>query len=251
MNPILRNTQLFVKRNASTILTCIGGVGVIGTAISAAKCTPKALLLLEEAKEEKGEELTKVEKIQVAAVAYIPTIVIGASTLVCIFGANILDRRQQASLMSAYALLESSYKDYRNKVKELYGEEADGTVKKELAKDIYEEIDIPTNDDKELFFDFYSLRYFEYTMADIYKADDKLNQMLIKYGFVSLGEFYEFLGLETTPANYNVGWSVEGGGLFYGYSWIDFEHDICEVDDGLKCCCISFEHDPDSGFNTW
>lgn len=251
MNPILRNTQVFVRRNASTILTCIGAVGVIGTAVSAAKCTPKALLLLEDAREEKGEELTKVEKVQVAVPAYIPAIIIGASTLVCIFGANILDRRQQASLMSAYALLETSYKDYRNKVKELYGEDADGTVKKELAKDIYEELDIPSDDGKELFFDYYSLRYFESTMADVIKAEYKVNQMLIKYGFVSLGEFYELLGLETTPANYNVGWSVEGGGLFYGYSWIDFEHDTCEVADGLECCCISFEHDPDPGFNSW
>ena len=35
-------------------------------------------------------------------------------------------------------LLENSYKDYRAKVKELYGEEADKKIREEMAKDDYE-----------------------------------------------------------------------------------------------------------------
>ena len=54
----------FFKRNASTILTTVGGLGVIATAITVAKATPKALELLEEAREEKGEDLTRIEKNQ-------------------------------------------------------------------------------------------------------------------------------------------------------------------------------------------
>ena len=117
------NARLFVKRNASTILTGLGGIGVLATTITAVKATPKALRLIEEAEIKKGEKLTKWEKTRVAAVTYIPTIGIGVATVACIFGAHILNQRQQAALMSAYALLDQSYKYYRRKARELYGEE--------------------------------------------------------------------------------------------------------------------------------
>ena len=251
MNALVYKSITFVKKNSPTILTCVGAVGVVATAVTAAKSTPKALYLLEQAEEEKGEELTKFEKVTVAAPAYIPSVLIGASTIACIFGANIINQRQQAALMSAYALLDQSYKEYRSKVLELYGEDANKHVMAEMSKDKYEEEKIEVDDDKELFFDYYSLRYFESTLADVYKAEYQLNQMLIKYGFVSLGEFYELLGIEATASTYQVGWTVEGGGLFYGYSWVDFEHDECDVDDNLTCTVISFAHDPEPGFNTW
>ena len=64
--------QQFIKRNASTILTCIGATGVVATAVMVAKEAPKALSLLEDAKEEKGEELTKWEKVKIAGPVYIP-----------------------------------------------------------------------------------------------------------------------------------------------------------------------------------
>lgn len=100
----------FWHRNVSTVLTCLGSVGLVATTVLSIKATPKALQLIEEAKEEKGEELTKWEKVKVAGPKYIPTVLVGVSTLVCIFGANVLNKRQQASLISAYALLDESYK---------------------------------------------------------------------------------------------------------------------------------------------
>ena len=90
----------FLTRNASTILTFIGAGGVIATSVIAVKATPGALKLLERAKEEKGEDLTTLEKVKVAGPAYIPAVVTGASTIACIFGANVLNKRNQASLMS-------------------------------------------------------------------------------------------------------------------------------------------------------
>ena len=47
----------FIKRNASTILTVLGSIGVVATTITSVKATPKALRLIEDAKQEKGEEL--------------------------------------------------------------------------------------------------------------------------------------------------------------------------------------------------
>ena len=66
MNSLLSKSQTFLTRNSATILTCVGAAGVIATTVTAVKATPKALLLLEKAKEEKGEELTKLEVVKVA-----------------------------------------------------------------------------------------------------------------------------------------------------------------------------------------
>ena len=51
----------FWHRNASTVLTCLGGVGLVATTVLAIKATPKALQLIEEEKRKKGEELSKWE----------------------------------------------------------------------------------------------------------------------------------------------------------------------------------------------
>ena len=102
----------FFKRNSSVILTCVGGIGVIATAVLSVKATPKAYERIEQAKKEKGKELTKFETIKSAAPSYIPAVAVGLGTLVCIFGANALNKRQQASLISAYTLIDKSYKQY-------------------------------------------------------------------------------------------------------------------------------------------
>ena len=153
MNRLLSKSQLFLRRNSATILTCVGAVGVVATSVMAVKATPKALILLDEAKEEKGEELTKLETVKIAGPAYIPSVVLGVSTLACIFGANVLNKRGQASIMSAYALADNSYKEYRKKVDELYGKEAGEQVRAEIVKDKYEDAEIEVSDGKRRYYD--------------------------------------------------------------------------------------------------
>ncbi|WP_407450062.1 DUF6353 family protein [Fibrobacter sp.] len=157
--------------NKSLILTCISAVGVITTGVLAARAAPKATKLLEEARANKGEELTNLEKIKTTAPVYIPAMLAGASTIACMFGANALNAKQQASMASAYALLDSSYKEYQAKVKELYGEDADNHVKEEMVKDIYEPSEDELPDGEHLFFDFNSMTYFNAKMEEvIYKS---------------------------------------------------------------------------------
>ena len=119
LDSICYKTKLYLKNNSASILSGIGAIGVVATAVMAVKATPKALILLDEAKEEKKDELTKFETIRVAGPVYIPSVLMGASTIACILGANVLNKQKQAALTSAYMLLENSYKDYRTKVKEL------------------------------------------------------------------------------------------------------------------------------------
>ena len=102
----------FVKRNASTILTVLGSIGVVATTITAVKAIPKALQLIEKARQEKGEELTKWETVKITSPSYISTDGLCLVTMTCVIGAEILNRKRQASLLSACVLLDQSYKDY-------------------------------------------------------------------------------------------------------------------------------------------
>jgi hypothetical protein len=251
MNGLLEHSKLFLKRNASTILTCVGGAGVVATSIMAVKATPKALVILEEAKEEKGEELTRLEKVKIAGPAYIPAVVTGAATIACIFGANILNQKQQAALMSAYALLDNSYKEYREKVEELYGEGSDREIKNEIAKDHYKESDIFVSDNKRLFYDEFSERYFEASTEDLLRAENEINKLINTYSGAFLNEYYELIGLEPTAYGDYLGWSSRELYETSWSSWLDLDRRKVIMDDGLECTIISFRMEPTFDFENY
>lgn len=251
MNNLLSKSQMFMKRNSSTILTCVGAAGVVATTVTAVKATPKALMLLDKAKEEKGEELTKLEKVKIAGPAYIPTVILGASTLACIFGANVLNQRAQASLMSAYALVDKSYKDYRKKVDELYGEEAGTNVRAAIAKDVYEEEPIEPEEDKCLYYDFYSGRLFEASPYEVKNAEYKLNRMLMLEDGACINDWYDMIGLEPLEHGDDTGWTTYENSDSYWQTWVDFHHETTVLDDGLECIIISFAQEPYPGFQEW
>lgn len=240
---LLRSSMIFLKKNASTILTCAGGVGVIATSVMAVTATPKALALLENAKEKKGEDLTKLEKVKIAGPAYLPAVLMGASTIACIFGANILNKRQQAALMSAYALLDNSYKDYKKKVEELYGKDMDYFVREKITKDKYMKNKNPVEDDMQLFYDEFSQRYFESTTENVIRAENKINRIIATDYCVYLNEFYELLGVERVDYGDYLGWSMD--------EIIDFHHQKVIMEDGMECTIISMYTEPTFEFNDY
>lgn len=249
MNSLLQVTQQFIKKNASTILTCIGGAGVVATSVMAVKATPKAMKLIEAKKEEKGEKLTVLETIETAGMTYVPTVITGAATIACIFGANVLNQRKQAALMSAYALLDNSYKEYKKKVDELYGEGSDQEIRDELAKDKYEHVEVDYG--KRLFYDEFSERYFEATTEDVLRAEYNINRLLSQGGGVFLNEFYDELGLETVDYGDYLGWSSWEIVETLCYCWIDFSHRKVVMDDGLECTIISMHFEPTFDFENY
>lgn len=257
---LLQGAQLFLKRNSSTILTCIGAIGVVGTAVMAVKAVPKAKKRIEDAREEKGEELTKVETVLAATPAYIPTAVMGLSTITCIFGANVLNKNHQASITSAYAVIDRSFKEYRGKLKELYGEDADVKIRQSIANDHRDE-EIKAYapgltpalgaGEKYLFYEEYRGRYFEATMNEVLNAEYHLNRNFAMRGYASLNEFYSFLGLDKKDFGDALGWDC--GRLFEEYEmpWIDFNHRKTQLDGGVECYLIEYEIEPEVGYDEW
>lgn len=102
-----------LKKASPTILTCIGAAGVVATAVLAVKATPKAdsLIKADSRRNHDGDPYaaTKLEAVKSCWKCYIPAAATGVATIICIFGANTLNKKQQASLASAYALVNRSY----------------------------------------------------------------------------------------------------------------------------------------------
>lgn len=244
----------FIKRNGATILTCIGGVGLVATAVTAVKATPKALIKLDEAEKEKGEPLTKLEIVKTVGPVYIPAVAIGIGTLVCMFGANVMNKKQQASLVSAYAVIDSSYKEYQKKLKELYGEETHQEIIDAIAAEKAKNVGIRTDgfvsqnklyiDDQcgetRLFYIEYGERFFEATLEQVISAEYHLNRNYSMRGYSVLNELYDFLGLEPTDYGSEVGWCSYDEFTF----WIDFNHRQTEIN-GQKCIVIDIPYGPD------
>ena len=247
--------NLFLKKNSATILTVAAAGGVIATSVLSAKAAIKASRVLAYKEAEKGEKLTFEETISAVWNIYIPPVVAGVSTIACVFGANILNQRQQASLASAYALVDSSYKEYKAKLKELYGEEAHNNIVDAIADEKCDDAhisaggltsaymqEIESDAEPRLFYDEYSGRYFETTIENVLLAEYHLNRNYILRGFARLNEFYKFLGLESTDYGETIGWDICGETY-----WIDFNHRkafIGDDNDGFECYIIEMPYYP-------
>lgn len=165
-------------KHTPTILTCIGALGVITSTILAIKSTPKALMDLEEAAYRKGDDLTKMETIRIAAPSYIPTALSCLATITCIFGANVLNKRRQAALVSAYGLMDAAYKEYRDKIKDEIGEESENRVWNSVTLKPINPEDIPRSGDILLFYDMNRCEYFE-SVIDVMVSDDGLECYIV------------------------------------------------------------------------
>lgn len=238
-----------VKKAAPTILTCIGAVGVVATAVLAVKATPKALKRIENAQEaksaENGKKLTRMETIGACAMCYAPAAITGIATIGCIFGANTLNKRQQAALTTAYAMLSRSYRDYQHSVKNVFGEEGHKKVITDIAQEHVSQehnitassfcsmscLDFPDAVEEErLFYNSLTGKTFTSTISKVLQAEYHLNRNFALRGNVSLNEFLEFLGVATVNGGDEVGWWVDPENEFF---WIDFNHYKTPIDDGL------------------
>ena len=260
ISKVLHKSGLYIKKYSPVALSCIASVGVVVTAVVAVKATPKAVVKIhaDSRKNHDGDPYayTKQEAVASAWKCYIPAVAIGASTIACIMGANALNRRQQAALTSAYALVQNSYKEYKDKLKELYGEEAHNaivnSIMSEQCKDISisatggwfnSTLDFGEGMEPEVvrtFYDSFSQRYFETTIEKVIQAEYHLNRNFMFAGVIPLNDFYEFLGLEKTELGDAVGWSSCNGDIY----WIDFNHRRLTLDDGMEIYVIDMVFEP-------
>lgn len=249
MNKLIYKSKTYLRKSSPTILTVLSSLGVITTAVLTATATPDAVdnIKADSRRNHDGDPYgySTMEAIQSGWKYYIPATLVGLSTIACIFGANALNKKSQASITSAYAMLNESYRQYRKAANDIYGEDADSKIFAEASKKVYVSSDglglyDPDTDDSDilLFYETVSKRYFNATMASVINAQYHINRNLILRGYCELNEFYTFLGLDKVENGDDVGWSMDemmdGGDM-----WLDFDNRRTKLDDGLECYIVS------------
>ena len=241
-----------IKKQYPLILSVIGSIGVVATAVTAVKATPKALDVIRidrEIRKGKAETLedlkqTKADLIKLTWKYYIPSVAIGISTIACIMGSLALSRSQIKSITSAYILLDQTYREYKSKVKELYGENADHAVKTEIIKYLYEDSDIISRGKVLVFYEENYGKLFERTMTEVVLAEYNLNRKFALDGEASINDFLGFLNLEPVVFGNCIGWLSDSNYDFYGHPWIEFKHELIVLDDRMECISINVDNLP-------
>lgn len=245
------SVKIFLKRKVPAILAVTSVAGLVGTVVLAVKATPKAVKILQEKQEEKEEPLTTLEKVKYAAPVYIPTLLTGVATTACIIGSGVLNEKQVRSLSASYALLADRFTKYKNKVVEIYGEEAHREILRQLdivpcspppliACGCFSNsgFDLPEDRPKRLFYDTVSQSYFESTYEEVLQALYHLNRNYAIGHGVGVDTYHAFLGLKNCPGD-ELGWTMEDG-----LEFVDFDIVRTVTDDGLEYYMISPTFEP-------
>ena len=257
----MNNLQKFIEKHSSAILTGISIIGVGVTTGLTIRSTIKAIKIVEKEKQDKtifktiyadnksyqAPIVPKFDRKDIFLMTwkeYIPVAISGISTILCIIGIHNLNRRTQASLISAYALLDNTYKEYRKKIQEEYPDDPKViNFEHEIIKSKFDK-NMELDKDKQLFFDYQSMRYFESTLKEVKEAEQHLNDCLAEDGYVCLNEMYDFLELPKTPYGWQLGWSYIYSDTIYSEDDIKlrFEYEPITMDDGLECTIITIKY---------
>lgn len=222
---IAQNIQTAMKKHSPEILTGIGIAGMITTTVMAVRATPKALILIEEKKnDENTDRLTPVETVKAVWTCYIPAAVTGVMSVVCLVGASSVNARRNAALATAYTLSESALKGYQEKVIETIGEKKEQVIKDSIAKDKLEQNPVGkreviiTEKGNTLCYDAVSGQYFRSDIDIIKKAVNEINRNMLTDMHVSLNDFYYEIGLDNTKLGDYLGWNVDDGLIELSFS---------------------------------
>lgn len=243
---------LKMKKYSPEILVVGGIVGGIGATVLACKATLKVDQVIEkhEEKVEKihtavengvtpaGEEYTEKDAQKDLTTVYIqtgvdyaklywPAVTLGAVSVVSILAGHNILRKRNAALAAAYIAVDKSFKEYRGRVVERFGEALD----KELRFNVHEEQveTVVQNDDgtetvvvenqKVAELSQYSQysKFFmegcngwtkdpEYNLMFLKDQQSWANEKLKRKGHLFLNEVYDMLGIDRTKDGNVVGW---------------------------------------------
>lgn len=248
--PHVDKLKYLANENAPTILTALGVVGTIGTTVLTGRATFKAAKLISEEqlvrddlaeKDDKSSvELSKTEKTKIVWRIYLPPVASGVLTIACIITANKISSKRIAALTFAAGVSERAFTEYKEKVVEKLGSKQDQKIRDDIAQDRVT-ANPPSNTliiggGKVLCFDQLTGRYFESTMEDIKRAENKVNYELVNYMSCSLSSFYDEIGLAPTTYTDSVGWNTNNR--------MEVQFSTVLSDNNQPCLAIDFSKPP-------
>lgn len=240
------------KKNSPIILVALGIGGFISTAVMSAKATSKARKAIAKAENEKSETLTPIETFKAGAPYYIPTILMGTASAICIIGSTKICYTRQATLMTLLTASEARFNNYYNKAIEVVGEKKAEKIKKAAYDGKASEINrsesttvVPVGE--VLAVDYLFGREFASTGNRVMAAQNRINSILSKGAdtYVSLNDAYEALGMSRTGIGDRLGWNSAD----LGFDGVSFDYTYSRSEDGQPLLIMEFDPMPYSGYD--
>ena len=213
---IIKQVGQFASRNSSAILTATAAVGVVSTAVLAARGTVPAMRDIWQEESTRQEPLTPAEKVKLAWPYYVPAVGVGAATVICVVGAHTLSSKKNAALVTAYTVTERAFADYKKETRKAIGEKKESEIRSASLTNAVNEkgpsdlVIVPGSNDTTCY-ESLSGRYFLSTPEKIQRAEIKIKQRLLNgVDFsCSLNEFYQEIGIEPTQLGDDIGWNID------------------------------------------
>lgn len=250
INHIGRTMSKSLQKHSPELLTGFGLTGMVITVVLAVKATPEAEKEIEKVKkEEKKDHLTKTETVKATWKCYVPAATTGVVSAACIIGASSIHMKRNAALATAYGMTQTAFTEYKDKVIETVGEKKEQTIRDEVDKERIKknppqkEDVIITDRGDTLCYDPATERYFKSSADTIRKAEQYINRRLRDELYVSLGDFYDELGLKSGKVYEDIGWNVD-------YGWVDIRFSSQLTPDGTPCLVINYDVEPKAGYET-
>lgn len=240
--------QKSLVRNSPGILTALGVGGLVATVIYAVKATPKAMEVIQAEQTFRYEEgMTKnynepisvLDTLELTWKFYIPSLVMGTATVVCMIGSNHIHLRRNAALVSLFKITETALNEYRAEVVKTIGEKKEQQIQDEIVQQKLNNNPVESSNiiitGKGTFpcFDVFSARYFEGDIETIRQKINIFNHKLNREGWLNINEFYYELGLEPIDLGEEFGWIAE-------YSILEPRFTTKLTTDGKPCLVLDY-----------
>jgi hypothetical protein len=211
----VKNLGGVISRNSPAILTGLGCAGVLTTAILTGRATLRASEILK--MEAPDEQLPATEIVKLTWKVFIPPVLVGASSIACIIGANTINTHRNAALAALYSLSETAFREYKEKVVEEIGRNKELKVRDSIAQDrvttnpVGDRTIIFTGNGEVLCYDALCDRYFKSSAEKIRQQVLELNEDLRNDMWLDLNDLYYAIGLPSTKLGNQVGFDMDKG----------------------------------------
>lgn len=250
MAKLVKRFNSSVIKHSPKILMGVGIAGMVTTTVMAVKATPRAMELIQDEEIYQNGPLTTVEKVKVAWKPYIPAAVTGAASVACLIGSCSVSTRRTAALTAAYQISETALAEYREAALQTVGEKKEKTIREQVSRDRVERNPVKqsevivTGKGESLFMDPHSKRCFKSDIDQINKIVNMLNKRMLHdmFGYVSLSEFYDEIGLDRTDISDDLGWNIDKG-------LIEVEFHPVMNNDGKPCLALYYLNPPKWGYD--
>ena len=232
----------FVRDNSPAILTAFGVTGTLGTAYLAGKAAYESYPIIHKYEAFNGiPDSTREMYIQRGKLTwklYIPAIVSGTSTVLCIVVAARVGSRRTAAITAAYTLSERALVEYREKVTEVLGEGKEQKLRDELAQEkVAANPPSPTfihTTGEVLCFELFTGRYFSSTMEQLKRAQNAVNAKMLKHDRATVSDFYDEIGLPYTSYSDEIGWESD--------KLMELQFSTVMSDDDRPCIAVDYNY---------